>query len=191
MADTLRHRGPDSSGVWADHAAGMALGHRRLAIIDLTTAGSQPMVSATGRYCLVLNGEIYNHAALRRELPGAGAQLRGQSDTEVLLATIEHRGLGRALEAAVGMFAFALWDRRSRTLTLARDHLGQKPLFFGRIGSTFAFASELKALAVHPEFRPEVDRGALALFLRHQYVPAPHTIWRGVYKLPAGSLLTL
>jgi len=189
MADTLRHRGPDGAGVWADPAAGMALGHRRLAIIDLTATGSQPMVSASGRYCLVLNGEIYNHAALRRELPDGGTQLRGHSDTEVLLATIEQRGLERALAAAVGMFAFALWDRRSRTLSLARDHLGQKPLFFGRIGSTFAFASELKALAAHPEFRPEVDRGALVLFLRHQYVPAPHTIWRDVYKLPAGSLL--
>jgi hypothetical protein len=169
----------------------VALGHRRLAIIDLTTSGNQPMVSASGRYCLVLNGEIYNHAGLRRELSSAGAQLRGESDTEVLLATIESRGLRSALEAAVGMFAFALWDRRTRTLTLARDHLGQKPLYFGRVGSTFAFASELKAFAAHPDFRPEVDRGALALFLRHQYVPAPHTIWRDVFKLPAGSLLSL
>ena len=191
MADTLRHRGPDSSGVWTDPAGGVALGHRRLAIIDLSPNGHQPMVSAQGRYCLVFGGEIYNHPALRRELLSAGAQLRGHSDTEVLLAAIETWGLGAALEAVVGMFAFALWDRRSRVLSLARDHLGQKPLFFGRIGSTFAFASELKAFSAHPDFRAEVNRDALALFLRHQYVPAPHTIWRDVFKLPAASRLSV
>jgi asparagine synthase (glutamine-hydrolysing) len=191
MADSLRHRGPDSSGVWADPAGGMALGHRRLAIIDLSPNGHQPMVSAHGRYCIVFGGEIYNHPALRRQLLSAGAQLRGHSDTEVLLAAIETWGLEAALEAVVGMFAFALWDRRSRVLSLARDHLGQKPLFFGRIGSTFAFASELKAFAAHPDFQAEVNSDALALFLRHQYVPAPHTIWRGVFKLPAASRLSL
>ena len=191
MADTLHHRGPDSSGVWTDPAGGVALGHRRLAIIDLSPNGHQPMVSAQGRYCLVFGGEIYNHPALRRELLSAGAQLRGHSDTEVLLAAIETWGLGAALEAVVGMFAFALWDRRSRVLSLARDHLGQKPLFFGRIGSTFAFASELKAFSAHPDFRAEVNRDALALFLRHQYVPAPHTIWRDVFKLPAASRLSV
>jgi asparagine synthase (glutamine-hydrolysing) len=191
MGDALRHRGPDSSGDWIDAQAGLALGHRRLAIIDLSANGYQPMASASGRYRIVFNGEIYNFPRLRRELVSLGARLRGHSDTEVLLAALERWGLGPALERLVGMFAFALWDRRTGTLTLARDHLGQKPLYFGRIGSTFAFASELKALAVHPDFRPEVDRGALALFLRHQYVPAPHTIWRGVFKLPAGCLLTL
>ena len=191
MADTLRHRGPDSSGVWADPGGGAALGHRRLAIIDLSPNGHQPMVSAHGRYCLVFGGEIYNHRALRRQLLSAGAQLRGHSDTEVLLAAIETWGLEAALDAVVGMFAFALWDRRTRVLSLARDHLGQKPLYFGRIGSTFAFASELKALAAHPDFRAEVNRDALALFLRHQYVPAPHTIWRGVFKLPAASRLSV
>ncbi|HEX2479373.1 MAG TPA: asparagine synthase (glutamine-hydrolyzing) [Geminicoccaceae bacterium] len=191
MADTLHHRGPDSSGVWADPAGGAALGHRRLAIIDLSPNGHQPMVSAQGRYCLVFGGEIYNHPALRRELLSAGAQLRGHSDTEVLLAAIETWGLEAALGAVVGMFAFALWDRRTRVLSLARDHLGQKPLFFGRIGSTFAFASELKAFAAHPDFRAEVNRDALALFLRHQYVPAPHTIWQGVFKLPAASRLSV
>jgi asparagine synthase (glutamine-hydrolysing) len=191
MADTLRHRGPDSSGVWADPAGGVALGHRRLAIIDLSSNGHQPMVSAHGRYCLVFGGEIYNHPALRRQLLSAGAELRGHSDTEVLLTAIETWGLEAALDAVVGMFAFALWDRRTRVLSLARDHLGQKPLFFGRIGSTFAFASELKALVAHPDFQAEVNRDALALFLRHQYVPAPHTIWRGVFKLPAASRLSV
>ncbi len=191
MAHSLRHRGPDSCGIWSDPAAGLALGHRRLAIIDLSTKGHQPMVSTGGRYCIVFNGEIYNHPRLRRELLILGVELRGHSDTEVLLTAVETWGLTAALRAVVGMFAFALWDRHTRTLTLARDHLGQKPLYFGHVGSTFAFASELKAFAAHPDFRPQVNRGALALFLRHQYVPAPHTIWRDVFKLPAGGLLSL
>lgn len=191
MADTLRHRGPDSGGAWIDGEAGLALAHRRLAIIDLSPNGDQPMASASGRYTIVFNGEIYNYAQLSRELVALGAQLRGQSDTEVLLAAIDQWGLAGALDRVVGMFAFGLWDRRSGTLTLARDHLGQKPLYFGYIGSTFAFASELKALAAHPDFERRVDRGALTLFLRHQYVPSPHTIWRGVFKLPAGCLVSL
>ena len=191
MGDTLRHRGPDSSGVWLDAEAGLALAHRRLAIIDLSATGQQPMLSTDGRHAIVFNGEIYNFPRLRRELVALGARLRGHSDTEVLLAAVDHWGLAPTLERLVGMFAFALWDRHARTLTLARDHLGQKPLYFGRIGATFAVASELKAFAAHPDFEPEVDRGALALFLRHQYVPSPHTIWRGVFKLPAGCLLSL
>ena len=191
MADSLDHRGPDSCGQWADPEAGVALGHRRLAIIDRSAKGHQPMSSACGRYCIVFNGEIYNHRRLRHDLLSVGTQLRGHSDTEVLLAAIAHRGLTSALDAVVGMFAFALWDRATRTLTLVRDHLGQKPMYFGRIGPAFAFASELKAFAAHPDFRPQVDRGALALFLRHQYVPAPHTIWSDVFKLPAGSRLSL
>jgi asparagine synthase (glutamine-hydrolysing) len=191
MRDSLRHRGPDSAGAWLDADAGLALGHRRLAIIDRSANGQQPMVSASGRYCIVFNGEIYNFPQLRRELIALGAELRGHSDTEVLLAAIDHWGLRPTLGRLVGMFAFALWDRQTGTLTLARDHLGQKPLYFARIGSTFGFASELKAFAVHPDFDPGVDRGALALFLRHQYVPSPHTIWQDVHKLPAGCLLSL
>lgn len=191
MGNTLRHRGPDSTGVWIDASAGLALAHQRLAIIDLSANGQQPMVSASGRYCIVFNGEIYNFPRLRRDLINLGAELRGHSDTETLLAAIDRWGLAPTLERLVGMFAFALWDRQTSTLTLARDHLGQKPLYFGPIGSTFVFASELKAFAAHPDFDLEVDRGALTLFLRHQYVPAPHTIWRGVFKLPAGCLLSL
>ncbi|MGH6899692.1 MAG: asparagine synthase (glutamine-hydrolyzing) [Geminicoccaceae bacterium] len=191
MGEALRHRGPDGSGAWIDAEAGLALAHRRLAIIDLSANGQQPMVSASGRYGIVFNGEIYNFPHLRRELVTLGARLRGHSDTEVLLAAVEQWGLASTLERLVGMFGFALWDRHTGTLTLARDHLGQKPLYFGRIGATFAFASELKAFAAHPDFEPEVDRGALALFLRHQYVPSPHTIWRGVHKLPAGCHLSL
>jgi asparagine synthase (glutamine-hydrolysing) len=191
MAQALRHRGPDSTGAWIDREAGLALAHRRLAIIDLSAAGQQPMLSASGRYGIVFNGEIYNFPRLRRELVSLGAQLRGHSDTEVLLAAIDRWGLAATLDRLVGMFAFALWDRHTSTLTLTRDHLGQKPLYFGRIGSTFAFASELKAFAAHPDFDPEVDRGALALFLRHEYVPSPHTIWRGIHKLPAGCMLAL
>ncbi|HYZ26484.1 MAG TPA: asparagine synthase (glutamine-hydrolyzing) [Geminicoccaceae bacterium] len=191
MRDSLRHRGPDSAGAWFDADAGLALGHRRLAIIDRSASGQQPMVSPSGRYCIVFNGEIYNFPRLRRELVGLGAELRGRSDTEVLLAAIDQWGLRPTLGRLVGMFAFALWDRQTGTLTLGRDHLGQKPLYFARIGSTFAFASELKAFAAHPDFDPDVDRGALALFLRHQYVPSPHTIWEGVHKLPAGCFLAL
>ena len=191
MADTLRHRGPDSAGVWVDADTGLALAHRRLAIIDLSPTGHQPMASASGRYHVVFNGEIYNFRRLAQELAAVGVRPRGHSDTEILLAAIECWGLARTLDRVVGMFAFALWDRQTATLTLARDHLGQKPLYFGRIGTTFAFASELKALVVHPDFEPQVDRDALALFLRHQYVPSPHTIWRGIFKLPPGCLLSL
>ena len=191
MRDSLRHRGPDSAGAWFDADAGLALGHRRLAIIDRSESGQQPMLSPSGRYCIVFNGEIYNFLRLRRELVALGAELRGRSDTEVLLAAIDQWGVRPTLGRLVGMFAFALWDRQTGTLTLARDHLGQKPLYFARIGSTFAFASELKAFAAHPDFDPEVDRGALALFLRHQYVPSPHTLWAGVHKLPAGCFLAL
>ena len=191
MGDTLRHRGPDSGDVWHDPAAQIALAHRRLAIIDLSAEGAQPMHSESGRYVIVLNGEIYNFPALRAELAAAGTRFRGHSDTEVLLAAIERWGLERTLERVAGMFAFALWDRTARTLHLARDRLGKKPLYFGWLSRSFVFASELKALAAYPGFAPEVDRGALALFLRYQYIPAPHAIWRGIHKLPAGTRLSL
>lgn len=191
MADTLRHRGPDDRGSWADEEAGVALGHRRLSIVDLSPEGHQPMSSAAGRYVLAFNGEIYNFPALRRELEGRGARFRGHSDTEVLLAAVEAWGVRGAVGRAVGMFAFALWDREARTLTLARDRMGEKPLYYGWAGRAFLFGSELKALRAHPAWEGEVDRGALALFVRHNDVPAPHSIYRGIRKLVPGTLLTL
>ncbi|MGH6944065.1 MAG: asparagine synthase (glutamine-hydrolyzing), partial [Geminicoccaceae bacterium] len=191
MADSLHHRGPDSSGVWADAEAGVALGHRRLAIIDLSRDGHQPMGSASGRFVITYNGEIYNFRDLRRELEGLGCRFRGHSDTEVLLAAVEQWGLESAVPKFVGMFAFGLWDRHTRSLHLACDRLGKKPLYFGWAGSHFVFASELKAFHEHPEFAPEVDRGALALLLRHGCVPAPYSIYRGISRLPPGRNLTL
>jgi asparagine synthase (glutamine-hydrolysing) len=193
MADAIRHRGPDDSGVWTDVQAGIALGHRRLSIIDLSPAGHQPMASASGRFVIVYNGEIYNYAALRAELEAQGTAptWRGHSDTEVLLALIESRGVRAALQAVRGMFSFALWDTRERTLVLARDRLGEKPLYYGRVGGSFVFGSELKALRAHPAWSAPVDRGALAVYMRHNYVPAPYTIYEGIRKLPPGHLLKL
>ena len=175
MADLMRHRGPDDDGVWADAEAGIALAQRRLAIVDLTPAGHQPMHSSCARYVVVFNGEIYNYEEVRRQLDGEVAHpWRGHSDTEVLLEAISRWGLKRALQACVGMFALALWDRRERTLVLARDRLGEKPLYYGRNGRSFAFASELTAFRAHPAWNPEVDRNAVALLMRHNYVPAPY-----------------
>jgi len=197
MADTLIHRGPDDAAVWADAAAGIALAHRRLAILDLSPAGHQPMVSACGRYVVAFNGEIYNHLELRSELEKVGAggtagfAWRGHSDTETLLAAIETWGLLSTLEKSVGMFALALWDRQTHTLTLARDRLGEKPLYYGWQGGAFLFGSELKALRAHPAFAGEIDRDALALYMRHNAVPAPHSIYRDIRKLPPGTTLTL
>lgn len=189
MAGTLRHRGPDAAGVWADAAAGVALAHRRLSILDLSAAGNQPMSSASGRFVIVFNGEIYNHLELRQML--GDLPWRGHSDTETLLACIEAWGLGLTLSRLTGMFAFAVWDSTRRELALARDRLGEKPLYYGWQGSSFLFGSELKALTAHPAWRGEVDRDALALFMRYGYVPLPHSIWRGVRKLLPGSCLTL
>jgi asparagine synthase (glutamine-hydrolysing) len=197
MAGSIRHRGPDHSAVWSDSEAGIALAHDRLAIVDLTPAGNQPMESATGRYVTVYNGEIYNHMAVRKALAAEnfGFDWRGHSDTETLLAAIEAWGVAGALERAIGMFAFALWDRSEKRLILARDRLGEKPLYYGWQGSganaSFLFGSELKALAVHPAFEGEVDRRALSLYMRHNYVPAPWSIYRGIAKLAPGSYLTL
>jgi asparagine synthase (glutamine-hydrolysing) len=191
MSATLRHRGPDDEGIWMDAAAGIALGHRRLSILDLTTSGHQPMVSSTGRYVVSFNGEIYNFLEIRRELEILGHRFRGRSDTEVLLEAVVEWGLLRALSHFNGMFAFALWDRAERSIHLVRDRLGEKPLYYGRFKNTVLFASELKALRQHPNFRADIDRGALALFLRHKYVPAPFSIYRGVFKLPPASVLTI
>src|SRR6266446_9995417 len=186
MADTLVHRGPDDSGTWVDAESGIALGFRRLAILDLTPAGHQPMHSASGRFVIVFNGEIYNFAGLRKELHALGHKFRGGSDTEVMLAAVEEWGLEAATKRFAGMFAFALWDRKERSLALARDRLGEKPLYYGWAGQTFLFGSELKALRAHRDFRAEVDRGALTLFLRHGAVPAPYSIYKGIRQLPPG-----
>lgn len=191
MTGRLRHRGPDSGGVWTDDELGLGLGHRRLSIVDLSAEGHQPMLSASGRYVIVFNGEIYNFAAMRSELAIVGSAYRGHSDTEVLLTAIEHFGLDGALERAVGMFALALWDRKERKLHLARDRIGKKPLYYGWAGKSFVFASELKAIAAHPNFTPAVNRDALTAYFRYQYVPAPHSIWQGIHKLPAGHRLTI
>ncbi len=192
MADTLVHRGPDDAGVWTEPELGLALAHRRLSILDLSREGHQPMASACGRYRIVFNGEVYNHIPLRRELVREGvAGWRGHSDTEVMLAAIAAWGVRRALERFTGMFAFALWDRETRKLTLARDRLGEKPLYYGYCGKLFLFGSELKALRAHPGFKADIDRDALALMQRLSYIPAPHSIYRGIQKLLPGSLLDI
>ncbi len=191
MADTIVHRGPDSSGTWVDPAAGIALGHRRLAVIDLSPAGHQPMVSADDRCVIVYNGEVYNFVELRAELEARGRRFRGRSDTEVIVEACCEWGLEDTVRRLIGMFAFALWDRQERTLHLVRDRLGIKPLYWGRFGDLVLFGSELKALRAHPGWQPEVDRSALSTFLRHNYIPAPHSIYRGVSKLEPGHILTL
>jgi asparagine synthase (glutamine-hydrolysing) len=193
MTDSIRHRGPDDEGHFVDAKVGLAIGSRRLAVIDLSPEGHQPMVSACGRWVLAFNGEIYNYEAVRRELHASGRapHWRGHSDTEVLLAAIAAWGVHRALERLNGMFAFAAWDRAERTLYLARDRVGEKPLYFGWIGSTFMFASELKAMRVHPRWQGTLDRGALVLFFRYSHIPAPYSIWEGVSKLQPGTLLVL
>jgi asparagine synthase (glutamine-hydrolysing) len=190
MAAAIAHRGPDSGGVWVDEGHGLALGHRRLAIIDLSPHGHQPMVSASGRFVISFNGEIYNFRELRRELNGR-SHFDGGSDTEVMLAAIEAWGLQGALDRFVGMFAFALWDRAAARLHLVRDRLGKKPLYYGFLGSSFVFASELHAFRAHPAFTGEVDRESLSLLLRHNCIPAPHSIYRGVHKLLPGAILSL
>lgn len=193
MADTIAHRGPDDGDVWCDPDAGLALAHRRLAIVDLSPAGRQPMHSACGRYVIVFNGEIYNHSLLRKELEHDGVALnwRGHSDTETLLAALCHWGVRGALARLNGMFAFALWDRRERTLFLARDRMGEKPLYYGHCDGAFLFGSELKALEAYPTWRGEVDRDALALYMRYGYVPTPWSIYKNIRKLPPAHYVTI
>jgi asparagine synthase (glutamine-hydrolysing) len=192
MADAIAHRGPDDSAVWSDAQAGIALGFRRLAILDLSPAGRQPMHSPDGDLVLAFNGEIYNHRTLRAELsPGRATPWRGHSDTEVLLEAIAQWGFVAALARLNGMFAIVLWDRRARLLRLARDRLGEKPLYYGWSNGVFLFASELKALARHPAWSGAIDRAALGLFLRHAYVPAPWSIYASMRKLPPGASLAI
>jgi asparagine synthase (glutamine-hydrolysing) len=191
MMGTIRHRGPDDEGEWLDPQSGVTLGFRRLSILDLSPTGHQPMFSADDRYVIVFNGEIYNFNQLRSELAGLGHSFRGHSDTEIVLASICQWGILETVRRCNGMFAFALWDRREHRLTLVRDRLGIKPLYYGWAGSVFLFGSELKALKAHPAFPAEIDRGALALYLRYNYIPAPYTIYSGFRKLMPGTLLTL
>jgi asparagine synthase (glutamine-hydrolysing) len=191
MVETLIHRGPDDGGVWADAPAGIALGSRRLAIIDLSPEGHQPMASREGRYVIAFNGEIYNYKAIAAELLRLGHKFRGHSDTEVILESFAVNGIETTLKRLIGMFAIALWDRRERTLTLMRDRLGIKPLYWAKFGNTFLFGSELKALRAHPGWSPRIDQSAVAAFMRHNYIPAPRTIYEGVHKLEPGTVLTL
>lgn len=192
MTDALAYRGPDAEGYWTNPAAGIAFGHRRLAVLDLSHAGHQPMHSDCGRFAVIFNGEIYNHLDLRADLEAAGAapNWRGHSDTETLLCAVRYWGLEAALQRCSGIFAFALWDGRAQTLTLARDRFGEKPLFYGWSGKDLVFASELKALATHPDWSPSLDRNALTSFMRYAYVPAPATIWKGFRKLLPASCVT-
>ncbi|MDB5904082.1 MAG: asparagine synthase, glutamine-hydrolyzing, partial [Betaproteobacteria bacterium] len=191
MADTLLHRGPDDRGVWIDAESGIALGHRRLSIIDLSAEGHQPMRSSSGRYVIAFNGEIYNFLELRGELDALGVAWRGHSDTEVMLAAFEHWGVEGALRRFNGMFAFALWDRDEKKLHLARDRVGEKPLYYGWCGNSFLFGSELKALRAHPAWRADIDRGALATYLRYGCVPAPRSIYSEIDKLAPAHYLTV
>ncbi|CAM5785189.1 asparagine synthase (glutamine-hydrolyzing) [Castellaniella caeni] len=193
MSETLAHRGPDDQGLWQDPSIDFSVAHRRLSISDLSSAGHQPMVSPDGRYVLAFNGEIYNHNEIRSLLneDGAVSAWQGRSDTETLLAALTNWGLDRTLVAIRGMFAFALWDRREQALVLARDRMGEKPLYWGRQGRALIFGSELKALAAHPDFDKRVDRGALTLLLRYNYIPAPYSIYHGIYKLPPGHYLVI
>ena len=191
----LEHRGPDAEGLWVDAEAGIGFGHRRLSIVDLSPAGAQPMHSANGRLVLNFNGEIYNHAELRDALeveqavpPGGW---RGHSDTEVFLEGIAHWGLEETLGRSVGMFAFALWDRKERMLRLVRDRFGEKPLYYGWCGRDLIFGSELKALRAHPQFDHPIDRDAVSLLASRAYIPAPRSIYRGIFKLPPASILTI
>lgn len=193
MTNQIAHRGPDDSGQWLEPDIGLALGHRRLSIVDLSPEGHQPMVSEAGRYVIVFNGEIYNYRDVRKKLESGNANIgwRGHSDTEVMLAAIEQWGVQQALVQFNGMFAFALWDRQERKLYLARDRLGEKPLYYGWSNGVLLFGSELKSLRAHPAWQGHIDRDALTLYMRHNYIPAPYCIYSNIKKLPPASLLTI
>lgn len=193
MSMCILHRGPDDAGVWLSHESDLAMSHQRLSIIDLSPAGHQPMVSPCGRFTLVYNGEIYNHSDLRAELEAENGHFewRGLSDTETLLAALRHWGVENTLQRVNGMFAFALWDSAERSLFLARDRMGEKPLYYGNNGSFFLFGSELKSFKAHPRFQAEIDRDVLALYMRHNYVPTPWSIYRGINKLPPAHFVVV
>ena len=191
MGDSIRHRGPDAGEAWIAADKTIALIHRRLAIVDLTETGAQPMHSSCGRYVIIYNGEIYNAPELRRDLEIKGRIFRGHSDTEAILEGISEWGVRRTVQQLIGMFAFAVWDKKLATLTLARDRLGIKPLYWAKFGKMFLFASELKALRTVPGWQPELDRDSIAAYLRHNYIPAPFSIYRGVWKLEPGKILTV
>ena len=191
MMDEISYRGPDDSGTWVDAKSGVVLGHRRLSIIDLSPSGHQPMVSSSGRFIIVFNGEIYNYLELRKELESHGLVFRGHSDTEVMLSAIEEWGLKTAVSRFIGMFAFAIWDKNEQLLHLVRDRLGIKPVYWGNFSNHFLFASELKALRACPVWDVEVCRDALMLYARYGYVPAPWSIYKNIYKLEPGSILTI
>ena len=192
MIETLRHRGPDSCGIWSDASNGLALAHRRLSIQDLSENGKQPMFSRTHRYYVVYNGEIYNFKEIAAELLNYGCQFTGRSDTEVLLSAIEQWGIEKSVKKLIGMFAFALWDKKKRTLFLCRDRLGEKPLYYGWLGTTFYFASELKAIEkVAPARSLEINTAGLTDYFRYGYIPAPHSIYQDIHKLPPGTILSL
>ncbi len=187
----MEHRGPDGHDVWIDSEAGIALVHRRLAIVDLSPAGHQPMHSADGRYVISYNGEVYSHLEIRTDIEATGHQFRGHSDTEVIVEAVARYGVAATAARLIGMFAFAIWDKQDRTLTLVRDRLGIKPVYWTNTNGLFAFASELKALRQHPGWTPRIKPEAVASFMRHNYIPAPHTIYEGVFKLEPGTILTL
>jgi asparagine synthase (glutamine-hydrolysing) len=193
MASALVSRGPDDSGSWACEVEGVALAHRRLSVLDLSTAGHQPMTSPSKRYVLSFNGEIYNHLELRNEVSKLKSNLHwvGQSDSETLSVCFDVFGVQRTIEKCVGMFAIAVWDKVSRSLSLVRDRLGEKPLYYGWQGNSFLFGSELKALKLHPDFQNTINRGAISLLLRHNCIPAPYSIYEGICKLEPGSILTV
>lgn len=196
MTAAIHHRGPDSDGFWEDAEQGISLGHRRLAIVDLSPAGAQPMSSPSGRFVIAFNGEIYNHLKLRAQMEAAGASSwRGHADTETLLAGFDAWGVEETIRRAIGMFAFAVWDRQERALVLGRDRLGEKPLYYGWQGEgaqrAFLFGSELKSLQQHPAFSGRINRDALALYTRYTNVPAPYSIYEGIHKLEPGRLLTV
>ncbi|MDP3705553.1 MAG: asparagine synthase (glutamine-hydrolyzing) [Legionellaceae bacterium] len=191
MTERLTHRGPDGSGIWCHHDDAIALGHRRLAILDLTSSGQQPMHSHDDRYVIVFNGEIYNYLELKKQLQTKHHTFSGRSDTEVILALILEYGLEVTLHRLTGMFAFALWDKKDKILHLARDRVGEKPLYYGMINNTFVFGSELKAMRLYPEFQNKIARSSIALFMQYGYIPAPHSIYENIHKLTPGTFLTV
>ncbi|MEX2352579.1 MAG: asparagine synthase (glutamine-hydrolyzing), partial [Gammaproteobacteria bacterium] len=191
MTSVLTHRGPDARNIWQSPDRRLAFGHQRLSVIDLSDAGAQPMHSAGERFCIIYNGEVYNTRGLRDDLEKAGIRFRGHSDTEVILEACALYGVETTVNKLIGMFAFALWDKAEEVLYLVRDRLGIKPLYWGEVDGIFLFASELKSLRQHPGWKPEIDRSALSQFMRYGFIPAPATIYKGIFKLQPGSILTM